>query len=362
MRSLPRRSLSRRLLLVVTLVAAFAVGSSPDVRGASKARRVAPSLQTIGFDRAPLGTPWLDRTGYQPWWSLHDGFGVTSVVETAPGSRAMRLSTAAARTPSATYSALVRTTRTWGDLDFTIRLRTLAQRRRGQPNPWEVGWLLWRYTDNDHFYSFIIKPNGFELGKQDPPTPAASVPVYAYAPAFPVGRGTRCGCATSETGSRCGWTACGARTTLIANSRMARLHRPLRRGLDRALHPGPPRPPRAVVHISAVAQRASRSRAVSRTIKTPAKIAGQRSNATGARRVFRVSLPAYTRYFDRFDLAVRERRRIRLYVAKHSSRLVSQGDLASTSPSASPSSSHRQCFTAASGWGSYTLNFIPCAL
>ena len=110
-------------------------------------------------------------TGYEPWWSLHDGFGVTSVVKTAPRGRAMRLSTAAALTPSTTYSALVRTTRTWGDLDFTIRLRTLAQRRRGQPNPWEVGWLLWRYTDNDHFYSFIVKPNGFELGKQDPAYP-----------------------------------------------------------------------------------------------------------------------------------------------------------------------------------------------
>ena len=173
--AIARRASSRHLLAVVTLIAAFAVGASPDAPGAfdpaAKPRRAAPSLQTIGYDRAPLGTPWLDRTGYEPWWSLHDGFGVTSVVKTAPGSRGMRLSTAAALTPSTTYSALVRTTRTWGDLDFTIRLRTLAQRRRGQPNPWEVGWLLWRYTDNDHFYSFIVKPNGFELGKQDPAYP-----------------------------------------------------------------------------------------------------------------------------------------------------------------------------------------------
>ena len=88
---------------------------------------------------------------------------------------------------------------TWGDLDFTIRLRTLAQRRRGQPNPWEVGWLLWRYTDNDHFYSFIVKPNGFELGKQDPAYPGRQrFLAYAYAPAFPaVVRGAG---ATSETG------------------------------------------------------------------------------------------------------------------------------------------------------------------
>jgi Domain of Unknown Function (DUF1080) len=187
-----RRASSRHLLGVVTLFAAIAVGASPDAPGAFdpalKPRRAAPALQAIGYDRAPLGTPWLDRTGYEPWWSLHDGFGVTRVVQTASGSRGMRLSTAAALTPSTTYSALVRTTWTWGDLDFTIRLRTLAQRRHGQPNPWEVAWLLWRYTDNDHFYSFIVKPNGFELAKQDPAYPGRQrFLVYAYAPTFPVG-------------------------------------------------------------------------------------------------------------------------------------------------------------------------------
>jgi hypothetical protein len=153
-----------------------------------RSARPATSLPTIGYDRAPLGTPWLDRTGYEPWWSLHNGFGVTSVVETAPGSRAMRLSTAAALRPSDTYSALVRTTRTWSDVDFTVRLRTLEQRRHGQPNPWEVAWLLWRYTDNDHFYSFIVKPNGFELGKQDAAYPGRQrFLVYSYAPTFAVG-------------------------------------------------------------------------------------------------------------------------------------------------------------------------------
>ena len=185
----------------MTLIAAFAVGASPDAPGAfdpaAKPRRAAPSLQTIGYDRAPLGTPWLDRTAATVVVAARrlrrDERG-----QDRSRQQGMRLSTAAALTPSTTYSALVRTTRTWGDLDFTIRLRTLAQRRRGQPNPWEVGWLLWRYTDNDHFYSFIVKPNGFELGKQDPAYPRPPTVPTPTRPRSQSGRGTRCGCATSR--------------------------------------------------------------------------------------------------------------------------------------------------------------------
>ena len=31
--------------------------------------------------------------------------------------------------------------------------------------------MIWDYTDNDHFYYFIPKPNGWELGKRDPAFP-----------------------------------------------------------------------------------------------------------------------------------------------------------------------------------------------
>jgi len=40
-------------------------------------------------------------------------------------------------------------------------------------NGWEVGWVLWHYTDSSHFYYFIPKPNGWELGKEDPAFPGA---------------------------------------------------------------------------------------------------------------------------------------------------------------------------------------------
>jgi Ca2+-binding RTX toxin-like protein len=49
---------------------------------------------------------------------------------------------------------------------------TDQQLRTGGPaNPWETAWMVWDYTDNDHFYYFALKTNGWELGKRDPSYP-----------------------------------------------------------------------------------------------------------------------------------------------------------------------------------------------
>lgn len=54
-----------------------------------------------------------------------------------------------------------------------------------QPNPWEVGWLLWCFSpdpthpydpsptsnSNFRFYALCLKPNGWEVSKQDPAYP-----------------------------------------------------------------------------------------------------------------------------------------------------------------------------------------------
>lgn len=57
-------------------------------------------------------------------------------------------------------------------LTYELTLLTMDQlRENASPNPWEVAWVVWAYTDNDHFYYFIPKPNGWELGKRDPAYP-----------------------------------------------------------------------------------------------------------------------------------------------------------------------------------------------
>ena len=59
-----------------------------------------------------------------------------------------------------------------GNLTIEASLHTETQlRRQNAANPWEVGWLLWDYVDKIHFYYFIPKPNGWELGKADPAYP-----------------------------------------------------------------------------------------------------------------------------------------------------------------------------------------------
>lgn len=51
---------------------------------------------------------------------------------------------------------------------FTGRTRTLRQLRTPAPNAWEVSWLVWNFIDDNHLYYFVLKPNGWEIGKRDP--------------------------------------------------------------------------------------------------------------------------------------------------------------------------------------------------
>ena len=99
------------------------------------------------------------------------------------------LSSQTPTSPDETHSALLTSKRTWSDQTFSFTTTTLAQLRQGSaPNPWEVGWVLWHYTDNTHFYSFIAKPNGWELGKEDPAYPGAQrFLASGPSPTYPVG-------------------------------------------------------------------------------------------------------------------------------------------------------------------------------
>lgn len=73
---------------------------------------------------------------------------------------------------------------------YDVNVRTVSQNRTGRktPRPWEVGWVVWHYTDNDHFYYFIPKTNGWELGKRDPAyTGGQRFLATGTSPKFPIG-------------------------------------------------------------------------------------------------------------------------------------------------------------------------------
>jgi 1,2-diacylglycerol 3-beta-glucosyltransferase len=132
-----------------------------------------------------VGQPGRDR-----WYPVFTGYGSTAV--TGYGTQqVITLSPGRARTRRDTHAALVLTKAWYRDFVATVRVRTVRQLRRGaagQPNPWEVGWLVWDYTSNQHFYALTLKPDGWVLSKQDPSYPGGErFLASAKSPRFAVG-------------------------------------------------------------------------------------------------------------------------------------------------------------------------------
>jgi hypothetical protein len=100
----------------------------------------------------------------------YNGYGTARACQMDGGWR-WQLAPKAATRPSITHAALARAPAPAGDVDVQVRLRTPHRLRHGGPNSWEAGWLLWRYTDDRHFYYLMLKPHGYELGKEDPAYP-----------------------------------------------------------------------------------------------------------------------------------------------------------------------------------------------
>ncbi|MEV6673756.1 calcium-binding protein [Streptomyces sp. NPDC051162] len=107
--------------------------------------------------------PWAEGSVHGPWRSVFDGHG-----ENIGRHDGLELSPEAAGKPQETHAGLVVSTAVYESVDFKARMRTVAQLRTPKPNPWEVPWLVWAYTDPEHFYYITLKPNGWELGKRDP--------------------------------------------------------------------------------------------------------------------------------------------------------------------------------------------------
>lgn len=144
---------------------------------------------SIGFQSFPSSAVTTDGTDLNPWFVQFNGYGsVASVADPVLGS-SLNLTPAIASTPSSTHSALVTTSNSYGNFNSIFTYRTIKQLRTGSsPNPWEVGWVLFHYSDNTHFYYFLAKPTGWELGKEDPSYPGNQrFMATGSNPEFPIG-------------------------------------------------------------------------------------------------------------------------------------------------------------------------------
>ncbi len=161
----------RRLLALALVAAAAVVG-------------IAFAVSAIwGDEGGESEMPWAEGSVHGPWRSVFDGHG-----ENVGRHDGLALAPKPAREPGETHAGLIVSTRRYGAVDFRAKVRTLAQLRTPQPNPWEVPWLVWAYEDPEHFYYVTLKPNGWELGKRDPAYPGGQRFLATGAEHFPVGR------------------------------------------------------------------------------------------------------------------------------------------------------------------------------
>jgi hypothetical protein len=73
-----------------------------------------------------------------------------------------------AKSANETYANLVTTTANFSNVNISVDVKTEKQlRENSSPNTWEAAWILFRHTDDFHYYWFVLKPNGIELGKKD---------------------------------------------------------------------------------------------------------------------------------------------------------------------------------------------------
>ena len=131
----------------------------------------------------PGRTSWADGSVHGAWRSVYDGYG-----ENSGHDGTLTIAPQASRLPDETHAGLIVSTAVYGDMVFSARMRAVAQLRTPKPNPWEVPWLLWSYTDPEHFYYVTLKPNGWELGKRDPAYPGGQRFLATGPARFPVGR------------------------------------------------------------------------------------------------------------------------------------------------------------------------------
>lgn len=162
-----------RLLGLALLAAAVVAGAALAVTG------------LWGDDGRPE-RPWAEGSVHGPWRSVFDGHG-----ENIGRHDGLELSPKPARAADETHAGLIVSTTRYATVDFQARMRTVAQLRTPQPNPWEVPWLVWAYTDPEHFYYLTLKPNGWELGKRDPAYGGGQRFLATGAGRFPVGEWSR---------------------------------------------------------------------------------------------------------------------------------------------------------------------------
>jgi hypothetical protein len=100
------------------------------------------------------------------WTVEYDGYGEVGIESGSASLKPM-----APQRPIESHAALALARGSnWHDYTFEARMNLQQQLRQNSPsNPWEAGWLLFRYQGEARSYYLIHKTSGIELGKLVPP-------------------------------------------------------------------------------------------------------------------------------------------------------------------------------------------------
>jgi 1,2-diacylglycerol 3-beta-glucosyltransferase len=134
---------------------------------------LAAVITCAGSGAVVIRTGVLRRPGPDGWQAVFNGYGATSVTGSGR-QQAITLLPGQTRARTVTHSALVISAARYRDFVATTQVQTERQLRQGaagRPHPWEVGWVVWHYTSDQHFYALTLEPDGWVLSKQDPAYP-----------------------------------------------------------------------------------------------------------------------------------------------------------------------------------------------
>ena len=133
---------------------------------ASASAATTRTLLSDDMSNYPIGTCYAEGQTFGNFQDLFNGYGSSCIVNDGADHE---LDLQPEASSSSSHSALTTTTASFNrgaGYTLTVAYRTVRQLRIGSPNPWEVGWVLWNYSDNDHFYNVVLKPNGWEVDKE----------------------------------------------------------------------------------------------------------------------------------------------------------------------------------------------------
>jgi hypothetical protein len=101
------------------------------------------------------------------WENVYSGYGSTGVQKSG-SKNVFYLSPKVVTSADQTEAALVKSKGTFCNYSVEFDINTVKQLRQGSPpNTWEAGWHIFRYTDTFHYYWFLVRTDGIELGKKD---------------------------------------------------------------------------------------------------------------------------------------------------------------------------------------------------